>query len=213
MSMAIGDVLQFTLEGLVLGQQSLNVHFYQVTNDVVPPEGYTPYSWLCERFDLVVAAKQQGIMSNEALLNKVRVDNLSNGVDFYDLVIDRVGVVSSDCMPSFVAYNFILRRSSLETRNGSKRVAGVPEVWTDGNNFVGLTASLNGYEDGVSSPLKDASSVPVVLATPVIVGRTLNVPSNPNSGYHLDLTKLNTIQSAGFTAFSTQRSRKLGRGK
>jgi len=213
MSLVVGNILQITLEGLVLAQQSLNVFFYQVSNVPTPPEGVSIYEYICERFDVVVAAKQQNLIPAEAQLTNIRVDNLTNGVDFFDYVISRTGVVAGDCAPSFNAYNFILRRTTLVTRNGSKRVGGVPENWTDGNSFVGLTAALTDYGAAISSPLVTADATPDPFAVPVIVGRSEYTTSEGKQAYQLDLTKINPIQSAAFTALSTQRSRKLGRGK
>lgn len=212
MALELGNILKITDYQTYLGQATQNVFFYRVTALPTPPEGQSVYEFICERFDVGVCAKMVLLQHNSAFHRIVRVDNLSNGIDFFELATDRQGTVGGEGASSFEALNFVLRRSTLLTRNGSKRLGALPEDIINANSYVGSAPTMALLVAAFASPLVTPDVTPDPFAEPVIVGRSLYTTPEGNEAYELDLTKINPIASAGFTAVSTQRSRKAGKG-
>jgi len=121
-------------------------------------------------------------------------------------------LLTGDPMASFMALNFILRRSTGITRNGSKRFGGLDESSISGNSWTGSGSALTNMGTALASPLLHGTPVAAPFADPVIVGRKLVGAGTPSEHYELDLTKINPVASAAFTAVSSQRSRKVGHG-
>jgi hypothetical protein len=212
MAIALDNVLKITQNQSYLGQLVQNVYFYSVIAVPTVPDGTDPYEYALQRFNATVGIKMRPLQSTALNHTIYRVDNLSNGIDFYELAINVPGGMAEEASPSYNALNFILRRSNLLTRNGSKRVGGIGEAASNGNTCIISPTVLQDYANAVAGGLLTADATPTVWATSVIVGRTLEVDSEGKETYVLDLTKINPIQSAGFTAMSTQRSRKAGHG-
>lgn len=212
MSMNIGNILKVTQNQSFLGQLVQNVYFYRVVAVPVPPEGENVYDYALQRFNAGVGIPMRAIQSTSCVHTIYRVDNLSNGVDFFERAINVAGVVGEQPSPSYNALNFVLRRATLLTRNGSKRVGGIGEAASNGNTCTIDPTQLQDYADGVAEGLLTADATPDQWAESVIIGRVLVTDPDGKETYELDLTKVNLIQSAGFTAMSTQRSRKAGKG-
>lgn len=213
MSLNIGDIVKITDFQSYLTQLVQNVYFYRIDALPEPAEGFTVDEQVCRSFQTnvrVLALPFQNVALSHGV---VRMDNLTNGIDFAELNDPVSGTAGGDGLATFFALNFILRRSTGVTRNGSKRIAAPVEDAVQGNNYVGSMGPLNAFAAAMASPLKDGGlPVPADFATPVIVGRVLVGEGTPDEHYELDLTKINPIASAAFTALSTQRSRKAGHG-
>lgn len=208
MSMAIGDILKVTDNQGYLGQLVQNVFFYKVTAIPVTAGGMDEYEQVCASFNADVRILELAIQHEQLEHGVTTVDNITNGLDFGAVEADVFGLLEGDELASFYALNFILRRTSKITRNGSKRFAGVAETSVNGNSYTGSMTPVNALAAALAAPLKDgASPTPNDFAIPVIVGRKL-----VSGHYEYDLTKINPVSSAAFTAVSTQRSRKAGHG-
>lgn len=199
---ALGDLLQITDFQTYLSQQVLNVYYYRVTSITGLDGGYLEAigDWFKDNVLAAVVNVQV-----DGLLHVTRdIRNLSNGVDLYtdSEVIPGAGDVSATSFsPSYVSLGFLLRRESLTTRNGYKRIAGVPEQNITGNQWDGPTDVLSDIEIAL------AMDVVIGLATiaePVIVKRPIDVPVGEY--------EYSSVGSASFRGLGTQNSRKPGRG-
>jgi hypothetical protein len=213
MALVVGNILKLTDTQFYLNQLVENIYFYRVDEVPTPPEGVGLYEYIASRFSVIVATPAARLQHNALFHKIIRVDNLSNGIDFFELAVSLQGQVAGEGASSFEALNFVLRRSTKATRNGSKRLGGLSEASTNANSFVGSASDLAVFEAALASPLLTSDATPDPFATPVIVGRQKTINDEGKEVYVLDLAKLNPIQSAGYTAVSTQRSRKLGKGK
>jgi hypothetical protein len=212
MALEVGNVVKITANQTFLGQLMQNVFFYWITDLPGDTDGYGIYEYIAVRFNAIWGIDIRSLQSTLCKHTVYRVDNVSNGIDFGEYTVNVDGLVSGDAAPSFNALNVLLRRSTGITRNGSKRIGGIPESLTTGNTINLSDTDKANYEALFSEPLSTADSVPVDFAMPVIVGRQLFTPTEGEPYYVLDLTKLNPIQSALISAASTQRSRKAGKG-
>lgn len=207
MAISIGDIIQIKDIQSYLGQLTLNVFMYQVVSlpTPVPPDSLE-VTFLKE-FRVKVAQRIAAEQHEQVIHTLLRLDNLSDGVSFGEYNPVLVGSLIGDTAPSFNAFNFILRRETALTRNGSKRMGGLAENSITGNS-VNLTAPrIADLEEAMSDTLSSGVGLDPDTAIPVIVGRTLVAGQ-----YVLDLTKINNIVGATLTAVSTQRTRKAGRG-
>lgn len=206
------DVVRIIANQSYLGQLMQNVFFYRAGTLPTPPEGETLYQYALSRFNAqwgIPVRAQQHTDCNHLFY---RIENLTNGVDFAELQINTAGAVSGDPAPSFQAINLTLQRSSLLTRNGSKRMGGLPESATTGNLVNWAGGTYTAIQDAFGKPLLDSLGDDDPWLFPCIVGRTLVENDEGEFVYELDLTKINLITGAVITEPSTQRSRKAGRG-
>lgn len=212
MSPVIGNILKFTLSQSFLGQLTQNVLFYRLTAVPTPPDGVNVYDNMLLRINAQIGIAMRNLQSTECTHTIYRVDNLTNGIDFFEHTFNVDGENGGDPAPSFNALNFILRRSTLLTRNGSKRLGGLSEAISSGNTYTGSPSNLAALETAMGTPLLTGDVTPDPFADPVIVGRVLYTPPTGDPYYKLDLSLINAVQSCSFTAVSTQRSRKAGKG-
>ena len=138
MGAALGDLIQVVDNQEYLEQQVLNVYYYRVTSILGLGDGYlTAFNdWFDANVLTPVAALQVDGLQHLSREWK----NLSNGVDLFvdgTIVPGAQSVSPSSYTPSYVSLGFILRRESLVTRNGYKRIAGISESLISGNTYVG----------------------------------------------------------------------------
>jgi len=207
MAIVLNDIIQIKDIQSFLGQLTLNVFMYRVVSLPVPiPPDSLEVTFL-KSFRLHVAQRIAAEQHEGCEHTLLRLDNLTDGVSFgeYDPALS--GSLIGDTAPSFNAFNFVLRRETALTRNGSKRMGGLAENSMTGNDVNISAARIADLETAMSDNLYNATPPGDPIAEPVIVGRTL-----VGTVYELDLTKLNNIVGATLTALSTQRTRKVGRG-
>lgn len=202
MAALLGDLLQFTVFQTLAGQQCLNVYYYRVTSLTgFTNDGYEP---LLGEFITQVILPTQDFQSVHVQYDSVEVRNLSNGVDFFNVSYApgfATGDITGDVLPSYVTYTFRLVRETLATRNGYKRIAGVPESAGSANGFTPGTTLIQAYTDAVSADLVLGL---VTIAEPVIVKRPISVPA----GDYV----YSSIGSADFRGVGSQNTRKPGHG-
>jgi len=209
----IGDIIKVTANQRAQGQLCQNVFFYRVEDIPSGVDPSTMYEYIAMRFNVVWGILIRGVQSTDCLHTVYRVDNVTNGVDFGEITINGAGNVGGDPMPSFNAFNVLLRRTTGVTRNGSKRLGGLPESASTGNQINWTSGVKADVEALFAAPLVTADSIPEPFAFPVIVGRKKFTNGWGDTYYVLDLTKVNPVQSALVTASTTQRSRKAGHGE
>jgi len=211
MPLAVGNILKFTANQLYLEQLMQNVFFYQLMD---APEGIgvpDQLQTMLEAFQAEVMDPVRGRQVSEVLHTTYRVDNLSDGVTFGELLVNQTGQASGEETPSFNAVNVKLVRSTGITRNGSKRIGGIPESAMQGNTLLWDSTDRNAIQAAFGTAIHNPVGLENILA-PVIVGRTLTVDEDGEESYVLDLEKINPVLSAFVTGLSTQRSRKAGHG-
>lgn len=211
--LAVCDIVKITDYGVFLGQQVQNVWFYRCDAIPDPYTDETVDEAFCHAFNAQVRIFELPLQSTAMGHTLTRMDNVTNGIDFAEIAAPVNGLVDGDQGASFDAINFILRRTTGVTRNGSKRLGGLPESGLSGNSWLILGTPLTNFQNAAAAQLTDGGTpTPSPFATPVIVGRKV-VGTGPHGPvYGLDLTKINPIASVALTAVSTQRSRKVGHG-
>lgn len=197
-----GDLLQCIDNQVYLGQQVLNVYYYRYILAAPAADGY---------LEAINGAFESTVLTPVRAMQTIYLEhvsrewkNLSNGVDLFVDGTVLAGTNAGDSSaqePSFVSAGFILRRESLATRNGYKRIAGLLSDDINGNSWVGGSTITNNIEVALASDLT-LGIVPTV--EPVIVKRPI-VP--PVSSYVYA-----SIGSASFRSIGTQNTRKAGRG-
>lgn len=201
----VGDILRATHFYTYLGQECLNVFFYEV--DTLTDPGANPFAW-SEAYAEDFRTQVMAIQSTGVILNRINWENLTNGVEIAEFSTNKQGARSGDQLPSSVAFGFILRRSTGVTRNGYKRFVGVHDGAVNGN-IVSMDATQRAnaeewLQTGFLGLDYDGGGNNVQL-TPVIIGRT----KNGQGVYEIDLSKKNYVADAQLRGtVSTQNSRK-----
>lgn len=198
----LGDLLQLVDNQSYLGQQVLNVYYYRVVAITGLTSNY---------LEVLNNHWEEGVLSK---ILKVQVDdlkhvsrewrNMSNNTDLYtNTTVVEGDVTASAAMltPSFVSLGFLLRRESLATRNGYKRIAGLPDDAIDGNAWTGTNSDIVAIENALAADLSEGLTT---LVEPVIVKRPIVAPV----GSYV----YSSIGAAEFRGIGTQNSRKAGRG-
>lgn len=127
-----GDILRIEDVQLALGQTIRNVYFYEITETT----GVVEAEDILLAFSVDVLRDVCGIQSTSIEHTSLKVDNVTDELSFGEIALETlVGEQPGAIMPTYVAFSFKLLRSSKLTRNGFKRIAGVPEDQV-GGNFV-----------------------------------------------------------------------------
>lgn len=184
---ASGFLYQVTLTGLIGGVTTKNVFWYFNTGPVKGAE------------DVHTAFNSQvdTAWSNLASVNwdgeLLEVDEVTADNNFFTGAVAIDGVVAGESLPGFNAFSISLSRSTKETRDGRKRLAGVAESQQSSGTLDGATITLLGIvKDRFTESLTvDGGSIaPVIVrktfVDPPTVPPTLNPPEdwiyNPING-------------------------------
>jgi hypothetical protein len=199
---ALGDLIQITDFQTYLEQQVLNVYYYRITSITGLDDTYLPIlaDWFKDNVLSAVVAPQ--VPRLEHVSRELR--NLSNGADLYtdsEVIPGTNGASAAGDMPSYVSMGFILRRESLVTRNGYKRIAGLSDTNIQGNTIELAGSIIPDIEDALAADIVIGI---ITVAEPVIVKRPISVP--------VGAYEYASIGSAQFRGLGTQNSRKPGRG-
>lgn len=211
MATNLNDIILVTLEQAFLGQQVINTFTFRVdtVTGSIDIERSLELGFIGQVSNVI-----NGIQVDEVTNVAARWDNLTNGLDEGTYVMTGGGLVAGgQPLPSFNAFAFKLVRANKATRNGSKRIAGVPESWTDGNNF---TPSEPQYGNVLSAldayvALYDNVGVQQGQMTPIILGRCRLTDVGCTPG-EFDLTRYSFITDVVGQGVTSQRSRKANVG-
>jgi hypothetical protein len=207
MAIVVGDILSLTDQQTFLGQQILNVYFYEIT--AVDPD--TTYEMIAQAFELEVVQAAAAVQSGSLLHTSIIVRNLTNGLDIWEEPVNDAGN-DADGQPlaSFYSLGYRLVRTTAATRHGSKRIGGTTETFVEGNGIAAAQlANVQAVAAAMASPLEATGTIADFTAVPVIVGRF--PAGDPNAG-ELDLSVINPVSTAQFIRVTTQTTRRAGRG-
>jgi len=207
MAVNVGDVLQLIDQQTFLGQQLLNVYFYEVAES--DPD--VTLEMIAQQFELDVIPLVKMMQSEVLMHTSILISNLTNGIDIWEEPVNVAGYDdTNDPLASFYSFGFRLVRSTALTRHGSKRIGGVTEGMVDGNTLASLYVTVvNDLGAQLAEPLVAEGTTADFVVNPVIVGRFPSTSSTPGA---LDLSKINPVASAQFIRVTTQTTRRAGRG-
>lgn len=181
-------------------QTVLNVYGYEVV------DGSTPSAEaLCTLFTNVVIDAMTPVQTDDFQHVGIEAFNTTDPSDFFALTYDTAigGEVSGDGMPPFVAFSFIINRATRLTRNGWKRIGGVPEAANeDGATASAYLTLLGTLADAIAQDLVDPEGNvyrPRIVHRTVVAGVPVAYTPYPISG-------------VGYKYISSQNTRKIGRG-
>lgn len=199
---SVGDILETSVVTRfdTTATLILNVYQHRITS-LEPEAGQNILRAWVEAVDQDLVTPQVAIMATIVRVTAISVRNLNNSVEFFDFTYPtpRQGVVASDVLPPFMAWAFIMNRSTAATRNGQKRIAGVPELWQNAGILQTGTTQLNNFAAALRSPVGvTGSTFGDITGIPVIVRKA-------NDGTPL---VENPVADAAFRRISTQNTRK-----
>jgi len=218
MAGTIGDIVQLTLRGSVLGELMENVHFYRVED--APTAGYL--IGLCDEFESEVRPAYATVQHDECLYTERVAQNLFNFDEYIltPLTPDNGSGTTSDPVPSFVAASIKLTRGNSSVRNGRKSIAGamegqmIQQVWD-----AGYLTNLQTLADALAQELFPGG---VDRFLPVIVKRVKTlIPDTepPQYTYTLPTTQVEmganwayVVSALASPDVTTQNLRKKGHG-
>ena len=119
--------------------------------------------------------------------------------------LDSEGNISGDCLPAYFCYYFRLEVPQRLTRPGRKAFAGVPEAVYF--NETNVNAQYNPHVVAMQNALNDTISDGNNNWEPVVV----RIVRDPITNQEV-VTRSQLVNLARFVRFSTQNSRKIGRG-
>lgn len=194
----LGDILKITAFSTYLSQICLNVYYYEVNlaNDLMS-EGFALFNWNQDILANISAAQVEGVAYYRVLL-----EVLNDPLRYADIGTGVTGDIIDSGEPSAMAYSVKLTCNTRLTRPGGKRITGVPELWTTGNDVIAGAVEIAIMENAMIALWDmDTQSPDLNTAVPVVVGRL------PEGGY--DLTKINPIsQAITAVAMTTQATRR-----
>lgn len=200
MAATLNDLIRCIDFQSYLGQTVLNVYYYHF--DVITGAGDGYLEDMDTQFRNAVMQPVLEVQSQLVTHTHTEWRNLSNNTDIFDNDTTEVGVLTASAgIQSFVSLGFMLRRSSLVTRNGYKRFVGLTEADVSNNDWVGGDTRLDNISAGLVAPLVDGL---IQLGHPIIVKRPIAVPAGSYT--------FSEIADAPFRSVGTQNSRKPGRG-
>lgn len=189
MTLAINDIVRMKCFQTMQGVDLLNVYYLQF---VGVDSGTPNLLEFTESWAEFMNDNVWSFLSTGLTVDRVLAENLTDGVSLTDLSTTYVGTSAGDAMPAFNAISVTMNRQTKATRNGSKRIAGLPEAYQN-SGTLSLPASLvTGINDthGTAVIFDDLNegALKQWSANNVIVGRTL-----VGGVYVEDLTRINGV--------------------
>lgn len=187
---------------LLFNQQVQNRYVYTVAGGI--PE-ISDLAAIAVAFDTTVLAKIAVLQSASLTYQMLTVEDLDTGL-LFESASTRVGAISTataECPGAFVSWAFQLVRATRFTRHGWKRLGGVTENFFTQSSLEAVKAlpEVIDVQNALLGIL--TAGTPELTLTPVI----------PKfSKITGDLLGFNQIADCKFRYFSTQNSRKVGRG-
>lgn len=209
MALVEGDIVMITMNGTLFGERCSNVWFYECTDNT----GNANLLQVAQEFRALVWQAWIDLTSEDYKRVNVKIDNLTNGLDFADLPVAGDGLVLSPACSSAVAGGFTLSVSTRLTRPGSKRMAGIPEVTVADNLWTPEQADMNILTSAMLNELDLDNLNPAVacMMNPIVVGR---FPITHEDAGKIDISRFQSITGIHVSAtVTTQTSRRPGRGE
>lgn len=192
------NIIQFIDYQKYLGVQVLNVYYYRVKPEGAPST--VTYAEMADAFKTKVitplATNQADNLEHEVL----EIRNLTNKLDIYVVNVGIMGGNAGEALPAFMTHAIRLLRSSLATRHGYKRYAGVTET-----AIVDGVVSAQSYTVYNAFAVKLAEEINVaanMILKPIILGKGFYAGMNAINAPYSD------VLSAEYRGVSTQNTRK-----
>jgi hypothetical protein len=201
MAVQVGHYLKLGMCQDYLAETVCNIFYYIVAV-------WTGNVTLEDVLDVVITdlVDEIKVMQSVALVyDHLRIDDLTNKVDFAERGVNIPGIRPGNGLPSYVAMNFTLNRASKLTRPGAKRIAGLVEDDVSGNNWSSGTGMLDPIGAAMADPLAYVSGGDEFSLLPVVIGR------DTTGGY--DFSRISYVTSATpKLVLTSQTTRRPGRG-
>jgi len=212
--MALADVFEVKVFGLMLQQPTLNV-FHVLRLGGVWDAGNIYTAWQTS-----ILPVWYPLVSEDFWFQRVLIRNLGDPTDFYDVGYEgstiKGGKTGLDNLPPHDSCTIRINRSDLSMRHGYKRFAGLVE--TDVIDGVIETTVLSGWQDLADALVDDWSdTTPEPVCNLIVVKRVpYTVESSGKTAYRLPETDEELEYYQPYTALayhqvSTQVSRKYNR--
>lgn len=200
----LGDVLQLVFEQKLLGQVIRNVFGY-VVSVADPAATIEDVADRCiiEIGDVYITAQSPSVSNVQ-----IAVKNLDDATEFIEKAWTGVGLNSdgTPVLPSYVAGGFKFLRGDTDTRNGSKRLAGMSEESVVNNDWVIFdSVTVIAIEDAFEATIFITPSTMEIQ--PIIIGRD-PITGLPDTGRISPIIEVQAQEG-----ITTQNSRKAGRGE
>jgi hypothetical protein len=214
----IDDVYELTLAQVDRGQTVNNVFFYHQQYEFVTTLP-THAQVLAEEWRDQILPAIRAFQPAEILTTGVRVRNLFNVSDGYDLALSLAGLGgAAEQYSTFNAVGFALNGDNPAVKNGAKRFTGINEVHVDDGVISGavMPGLLNNVADALEQPVLVGLVIEDPVFVPVIVKRVREgVPGSYT--YRLPETTVEAVLSQVVVAvwnaiITSQLSRKIGVG-
>jgi hypothetical protein len=198
--MAITDVYKVTDFQTLIGVQLINVYWYQATAGSTTGASSLVTAFLADMLPEII-----NLQTTDTAHLRILAENVADLADFADVALttDNVGLTAGDVNDTFGAWGFKLIRSTRAVRNGSKRIGGVADSQVDSGLAVsGVIPSLNALAAAMGADIVDGSNV----YSPVLrhLTREMIVAGDPPT--------FSLVSGASYEAYTSQVSRKFGRG-
>jgi hypothetical protein len=192
--MALNDVYRATAFGTIFGQPIASVFYYQVTGPLVPtddPAAFAPF-WYSNVMGLAMPA-----LSDQVSYSGWLVEDIDDLTKFSEELSTLTGAVAGDCLPAYAAFGFRLRRLTRDSRNGAKRLAGVPESsQVNGVAVPGVIAALTAFatQYGADLTVGGATFSPIIFRRPE-TAFPVGVPFRSNGADYVRISTQNSRKS------------------
>lgn len=200
---SVDDVIEVVLEQSYFDQQVINVHQFVIT-DV---SGAGTLQDVAEEFrdGIIPSIADEQVSALEYV--EIRVNNITDGLEFYILPVSIFGTDTGESLPSFNAVSVKLFRPTKLTRNGYRRMAGVNGDFVDENNVNSTYRMAIALAfDFLISDTVCGTPTDTVTIQGAIVGRLAN------GDYDLTRVQQPSVLQVQ-ELVTTQRSRKVGVGR
>lgn len=198
-------LVRVSLFSRLYSQRIANVFHYATADGVSVPS--FPIANVAFNFEDIVLTPLVEICSNQMTFVSVLVEELIGGIRLYDHTpVANVGLSGGDCMPSFVAAAFKSTRTVRGLRAGQKRFAGVPEGASN-SGFLNTPFQIpyDNVAAALSLTLTDPGGINDTNLVPVVYSDTIG-------GQPRLIPIVERTVAWSFTGFSSQNTRKVGRG-
>lgn len=200
----LGDVFQILFEQELLGQVIRNVFGYVVS---VADPAATPED-VADRMIVEIGNVYLLLQTGDVNNVQITVNNLDDATEFIEKGWTGVGGdgTAGPVLPSYVAAGFKFLRGDTDTRNGSKRLAGIGEDRVTDNDWTS-------FDSAAALTTEDAFAATVFITPtsmemePIIIGRD-PITGLPDTGRIAPI-----IEAQAQPNITTQNSRKAGRGE
>lgn len=221
MGVAIGDVIEFILEGNQSGLAGTrNIFHYEVSsaNTVTPDSTFDQMGEAAKAFWDEIKATLKALSASAMVYTQVKsklIRGANAGTQNLYLIPsdEQAGGQAAEVMPPFVAWGIRYQGAGGAQRNGYKRFAGVNEAWvTNGQASVEGVAAANALAGHLDNDITVFGGVGGIVDQlhmfPVIVKKAAN-GLDPS-----DITVIATWEPVGVTFYgvTSQNTRKIGRG-